>query len=84
MVAHSTPKTGVEWGTQSLGCGTEGRSLLSQLATDSQLIEMTNLFEDEIPCFQEKTGAYLQQICHLEERSVVERSAVFLCGSLAL
>ena len=27
MVAHSTPKAGVEWGTQSLGCGTEGRSL---------------------------------------------------------
>jgi hypothetical protein len=36
MVAHSTPKAGVEWGTQSLGRGTEGRALLSQLATASQ------------------------------------------------
>jgi hypothetical protein len=33
MVAHSTPRAGVEWGTQKLGCRTEGTSLLSQLAT---------------------------------------------------
>jgi hypothetical protein len=32
-------------------------------------VEMTNLFEDEIPRFQEKTGAYLQQNCHLDRRS---------------
>ena len=46
MVAHSTPKAGVEWGTQSLGCRCrEDWSFLSRLASASGLLEMTNLFD---------------------------------------
>jgi hypothetical protein len=39
MVAHSTPKAGVEWGTQSLGCRCrEDGSFLSRLASTSGLL----------------------------------------------
>jgi hypothetical protein len=48
MVAHSTPKTGVEWGTQSLGCLCRERSLLSRLASASGVLEMTNLLRCEM------------------------------------
>jgi hypothetical protein len=42
MVAHSTPKTGVEWGTHNLGCRCrEDGSFLSRLASASGLLGMT-------------------------------------------
>jgi hypothetical protein len=69
MVAHSTPKAGVEWGTQSLGCGTEGRSLLSHSQPRVRLLEMTN-------------SLVHANLSSRPERSVVERSAVFLCSGL--
>jgi hypothetical protein len=87
MVAHSTPKAGVEWGTQSLGCRCrEDGSFLSRLASASGLLEMTILFEDRIPRFQEKhdilaateLSSRLPRPAVGPERSVVERSAVSL------
>jgi hypothetical protein len=42
MVAHSTPKAGVEWGTQGLGCRCrDDGSFLSRLASASGLLGMT-------------------------------------------
>jgi hypothetical protein len=63
MVAHSTPKAGVERGTQSLGYGREAGSLLSQLATASQTARDDNSIAQA-------------DLSSRPERSVAERSAV--------